>query len=85
MSYVGPTQHLPDGTPIPPIRRISVYVPDADGLSILCSAVVWDLREKLAQIEIGPLDGPYQIGDFIEYAWLSSSEFPVVKAGRGQF
>ena len=85
MSYVGPTDHLPDGTPIPPIRRISLYVPDSDGHSIRCIAVVRDHRQKLAQIEIGPSDGPFRVGDFVEYTYPPDSEIPVVKAGRGQF
>ena len=84
MKYVGPTEILSDGTPIPPVRRISLFVPDTNGHPILCTAVVRDGRQKFAHIEIGPSEGPYRVGDIIEYAWLPGSEFPVVKAGRGR-
>ena len=84
MSYVGPTVHLPDGTPIPPIRRRFVCVPWPNGTPVYCWVLVLDQQEKLAQIEIEPWDGSFSVGDIIEYAWLPDSEIPVVTAWRGQ-
>ena len=84
MSYVGPTDHLTDGTPIPPIRRRLVCVPQRNGTPVFCWVLVLDRREKLAQIEIEPLDGSFSVGDIIEYEWLPNFEIPVVTAWRGQ-
>jgi len=85
MSYVGPSEHLPDGTAIPPIRRITVRAPDANGISILCTALVLNSQQRLARIEITPSDGPYTVGDLVEYAYMPDEELPIVKNGRGQF
>ena len=85
MSRIGPREADGDDKPIPPVRTISVFVPDADGNTVLCSATIIDRSEKLARLDIAPQDGPHTVGDHIHYGWLPGNEFPTVKSGRGQF
>ena len=84
-SRIGPREIEVDDKPIPPVRTISVFVPDADGNTVLCTATIIENRQKLARLDIAPQDGPYAVGDYVHYGWLPDSEFQVVKSGRGQF
>jgi len=84
-SRIDPREVEVDDKSIPPVRTISVFVPDADRNRVLCSATILDSPEKLAGLDIAPQDGSHTVGDHIHYGWLPGSEFPVVKSGRGQF
>ena len=85
MSRIGPREIHVDNKPIPPIRTISVFVPDVDGNRVLCTATMINRHQRLVRLNLAPQDGLYTVGDYIHYGWLPDCEFPVVKSGRGQF
>lgn len=57
-SRIDPREVEVDDRPIPPVRTISVFVPDADGTPVFCSATITRRPENVARLDTAPQDGP---------------------------
>ena len=67
MSRNGPREVEVDNRPIPAERTVSVFVSDADGNPVFCSATITRRPENVARLDTAPQDGPYIVGDHIHY------------------